>query len=357
MYSTFILKLFACIPFTSQEVFDMHIDQLSHLSNPQNAAYPQDSPQIPEDWPTTQLERRRQGQSKIVLPRPTEPDKLANLVNTLQQRGQPPTNNMVSPRVSGQSPTSVARQKTKAQKEIAMHTQRLQALANKLNELSDDQEQILGDMRQVEVRLNQLQDELQAGHGVTVKIPKVMLNEAVLATAEVDAGANLLMTCRSADPPHPRQEAYGINVPPNSLYGLRSEPGVAPSWASLWADFGMVWQEPVNLGTRLWHSICHFVGQQSLNSIADARLGASPTANPLLSPMDMLLWFGGGFIGRLALTLVLSAFPGLWALAVAILTGMTAYALYQATLAPRRNFALAYRIFFMIAGLVIGGQF
>ncbi len=71
----------------------------------------------------------------------------------------------------------------------------------------------------------------------------------------------------------------------------------------------------------------------------------------------MLLWFGSGVIGRMALNLVLTAIPGLWSLAVALLTGVTAYALYRATLAPRRDFGLAYRMFLVIAGLVIGGRF
>jgi hypothetical protein len=337
-------------------MFVMTIDPLSNPANPREAAYLQGAPHLPEDWPKPRLEGRRQGRSGIVLPQPTDPDKLANLVNTLQQRGQPPTVRLASPRVSEKGP----RKKTKAQKEIAMHIQRLQALAHKINDLSDDQEQILGDMRQVELRLSQLQEELQVAHGVMVKIPQVMLHEAVLATAEVDADANLLLTCRSADLPHQRQEAFGFDLPPDGLRGLRPEPGGTPSWDSLWPDFGMVWQEPVNLGARLWHSLCHLAShiyQRSLDTVADFRWGVSPAAKATLSPMDMLLWFGGGFIGRLALTLVLSAFPGLWSLAVAILTGITAYALYQATLAPRRNFALAYRIFFVIAGLVIGGQF
>jgi hypothetical protein len=75
-----------------------------------------------------------------------------------------------------------------------------------------------------------------------------------------------------------------------------------------------------------------------------------------MSLIDMLLWFGGGVIGRLALNLLLAAIPALWSLAVAVLTGITAYALYRATLAPRKDFGLASRVFLIIAGLVIGGQ-
>jgi hypothetical protein len=68
------------------------------------------------------------------------------------------------------------------------------------------------------------------------------------------------------------------------------------------------------------------------------------------------LWFGGGVIGRLALNLLLAAFPSLWSVAVAAITAVTAYALYRATLAPKLAFGPAMRVFLLVAGLVVGGQ-
>jgi hypothetical protein len=71
--------------------------------------------------------------------------------------------------------------------------------------------------------------------------------------------------------------------------------------------------------------------------------------------MDTLLWLGGGVITRLTLDLLLSAFSGLWPLTVVAITGIVAYALYQATLALQPNLGLANRVFLALAGLFIGG--
>jgi hypothetical protein len=75
-----------------------------------------------------------------------------------------------------------------------------------------------------------------------------------------------------------------------------------------------------------------------------------------LSFTDGTLWFGGGVIGRLALNLLLAAFPALWSVAVVTITAMTAYALYRATLAPKLAFGPALRVFLLVVGLVVGGQ-
>jgi hypothetical protein len=58
----------------------------------------------------------------------------------------------------------------------------------------------------------------------------------------------------------------------------------------------------------------------------------------------------------LALNLLLAAFPGLWSVAVAAITAMTAYALYRATLASNLAFGPAIRVFLLVVGLIVGGQ-
>ena len=120
-------------------------------------------------------------------------------------------------------------------------------------------------------------------------------------------------------------------------------------------EMDMVWQEPATLIVRFWQqaqSLNKTMTHSASRQDGGARIAASPaSAWSALSLVDMLVWFGGGVIGRLALNLLLSAMPALWSLAVAILTGITAYALYRATLAPRKDFGIAYRVFLMIGGV------
>jgi hypothetical protein len=75
-----------------------------------------------------------------------------------------------------------------------------------------------------------------------------------------------------------------------------------------------------------------------------------------LSLADSILWFGGGVIGRTVLSLLIAALPLLWSVAVAGITALMAYALYQAILAPRLSFGPLLRASLLVAGLVVGGH-
>ncbi len=335
----------------------MDLDQIRIKLKSQVRDQPQDLVSPPIDWPKTQVQRRRGSGS---LPLPTEPTRLIHAVETLQHRAASPEAGHPEdqPRVNEAQGTAL---EAEILQEAAIHIQRLQTLASRINGLSGEQEQLMGEVRAIESRLRLLQPYFQGDAAGAVPLPMIVLDDAVLAWAESNPDTHFTLTYRSAHIPQPEKEAHRLAQHLRGTYG-RSSSRWNHSFANLWSDFQIVWQEPSELMSQVWQQLSG-LGRQ-LKPPGSSNAGSAPgghvsqsSAWAPLAPVDMLLWFGGGVIGRLALNLLLAAFPPLWSLAVAVLTGITAYALYRATLAPRRDFGLAYRVFLVIAGLLIGSQF
>lgn len=336
----------------------MDLDQIRTKLKSQVRSQSQPLANPPVDWPKTLLQRQRnQAGSSLAM----QPTKLVNTLEALQHRsshgeGAYPVN-PIQP-TDPQNPGL----ETEALQEAAIHIKRLQTLAERINGLSAEQEQLIGEIRAVEGRLNQLSAFCPEGLAPSSAIPTVHLDNAVLAWAESDLHSNFIITYRSANILNPEQEAHQLADHLRGTYGKESGHLIF-SLSALWKDCRLVWQEPAELTGRFLHrmvSLRRLLGRKVINL---SSVGFSPafssrqSAWTPLSLVDMLLWFGGGVIGRVALNLLLAAFPPMWSLAVAMLTGVTAYALYCASLAPRRDFGLAYRVFLVIAGLLIGGQF
>ncbi len=75
-----------------------------------------------------------------------------------------------------------------------------------------------------------------------------------------------------------------------------------------------------------------------------------------IRPFDILVWCGGGIIGRLVLDLALATFPGLWPWVIGITIGAVALGLYRLLFASRPDAAFITRLFLALLGLGIGGQ-
>ncbi|NEQ45222.1 MAG: hypothetical protein F6K00_17340 [Leptolyngbya sp. SIOISBB] len=75
-----------------------------------------------------------------------------------------------------------------------------------------------------------------------------------------------------------------------------------------------------------------------------------------IKPFDILVWCGGGIIGRLALDLALATFPGLWPWVIGVTIGAVALGLYRLLFAPKPDAAFITRLFLVLLGLGIGGQ-
>ncbi|MBD0266808.1 MAG: hypothetical protein ICV77_00805 [Cyanobacteria bacterium Co-bin8] len=306
---------------------------------------PSAAEEAPVDWSYS-----RPQSSIPATPSPAAPSpQLVNAVETLQQRstqgtaGQPP----LAPDTAGWSPDLVA--------QISIHQQRLQAIVEQINDLSDRQERAMLEMKTVAERLDleqRRQQRYEAQTGLAQSLPlAVSYEEAIVAAAEQDDQGNIVLTYRTADLHQADREATRLaqtlrdrNRPRfKSPQPSFHEPGLSTLLA-----------EPLDALSGLWQWACDLAPA----ILSQVKVPASPTRpqRSSFTLLDGVIWFGGGVIGRLALNLVLAAYPGLWSLAVAAVTGMTAYALYRATLAPRLEFGLAYRVLLAVSGLIVGGR-
>ena len=75
-----------------------------------------------------------------------------------------------------------------------------------------------------------------------------------------------------------------------------------------------------------------------------------------LTPLDIVIWLGGGLISRLALQLLLAAAPSIWPWLVGAMVGAVALALYRLLFTARPDIAFVGRLFLALVGLALGGQ-
>lgn len=75
-----------------------------------------------------------------------------------------------------------------------------------------------------------------------------------------------------------------------------------------------------------------------------------------ITPLDILIWFGGGLIARQALQILLAAVPGLGHWVIGIIIGAVLLGLYRFLFAKRTDLGLIARLFLALIGLGIGGQ-
>lgn len=251
---------------------------------------------------------------------------------------------------------------------VEVYLKRLNAIAHKINQLSSEQERAIAEMQLIQARLTRAYPSANA-QGQSVAPPYLDAHRAVLASAEMDHQGNIVLAYRTVSPnlsPAPR---HPISAEVNQLAShLRTTYGPSKrrsrgQWSALASDLFALGHEPseiiAHLSRTVWDAgsaIARVVAPQPAKpAVTHSPLG-HPSRGASLSVVDGVLWLGGGVIGRLALNLLLAAFPALWSVAVAAITAITAYALYRATLAPQLAFGPAIRVFLLVLGLVMGGQ-
>ena len=248
---------------------------------------------------------------------------------------------------------------------------RLSAMADKINYLSAEQERAIAEIQNIHARLAHLPVQLTP-QGQPVSPPAVDLSRAALASAEVDRQGNILLSYRTVAPgaapvgtfnPPTEHSPRAANQLATHLRATYGPPAGPSRWSNLAAEVLALGKEPMqllsDLGRTVWSlvvGVTQWSARRQAGGQSGVVAGRAPARGGELSLVDSVLWLGGGVIGRLALNLLLAAFPALWSVAVAAITAITAYALYRATLAPRLVFGPAIRVFLLVVGLVIGGQ-
>ncbi len=245
-----------------------------------------------------------------------------------------------------------------------VYVKRLNAMADKINHLSAQQEQAIAEMQSIQGHLSHLQP--QAQYSGQRSAPALNLKRVTLAAAQVDEHGNILLSHRPLKPdlpfqptasPHPsletpRELADHLRV----TYGSPTPQGQG-GWRNLVAEALTLGREPAQLAAGLGRGIWQLaLGITQGSRPKPIRTPFANSSTPPLTLADGALWFGGGVIGRLALNLLLAAFPAFWSVAVAAFTALITYALYRATLAPKLAFGPAIRVFLLMLGLVIGSQ-
>ncbi|PSR16754.1 hypothetical protein C8255_16195 [filamentous cyanobacterium CCP3] len=258
---------------------------------------------------------------------------------------------------------------------VSGYIQQLNGIAAKINQMSSEQERAIADMQLLQAHLARIYPAVNQ-QGQPLEPPYFDAQEALIAAAEVDSWGSVVLTYRTVN----ANLAVAAAAPARSAAGqahdvaqhLRnnygpSSPPLQGAWNSLISDVEALGHEPAQLLAHLGRTVRGVVldvAQRIRPRAARPRTHQRTAGQPLgafgpgpsLSMVDSMLWFGGGVIGRLALNLLIGAFPALWSLAVAAITAMTAYALYRATLAPKLAFGPALRVALLVLGLIVGGQ-
>lgn len=260
---------------------------------------------------------------------------------------------------------------------INNYIQQLNGIAAKINQISTEQERAIAEMQLIQAHLARVYPAVNH-QGQPIAPPYLDAQRAVIAAAEVDSWGNVVLAYRTVTPNLAATatarsgsvvgQAHQLAHHLRNSYGPPSPP-LRGAWNSLVSEVEALGHEPAQLLAQIGRTVRNVAldiaqrvrsrptrprttrtAGQPIGAFGQGSRGAS------LSLVDSMLWFGGGVIGRLALNLLIGAFPALWSLAVAAITAMTAYALYRATLAPKLAFGPALRVALLMVGLIVGGQ-
>lgn len=256
---------------------------------------------------------------------PVSHSQQAAMVEALQQRSQQAE---VPP--SHENPDS---ESPALPPEVNLHWQRLQQEAITINELAQKQAIAVQNFKRSADRLAwslrrhpsaygfEFEQFCEIHHAVVSQVTQNEQGRLVLNNVAVDL---------HEDERHASQTAQEIRAFSQARSQASSEPSL---------DLSASLSQPFTVLVRSWQTLT-----QSLET------------RSRLTLLDIVIWLGGGLIGRLAIQLALAALPSLWPWLVGAMVGAVALALYRLLFAPRPDIAFVVRIFCALVGLALGGQ-
>ena len=215
--------------------------------------------------------------------------------------------------------------------QLQRYLQRLHSEAERINELYHQQE----------AAIRKFQNSVQGLSLILMKQPQAgmvrpeqfcEIRDAALTTVIQDEHNRYILTAVDLDLTLEEQQASQTAASLRARSQTRASTGRQPG-----ASAGLA-KSAQGLAS-LWRSLTATLDSQSQ-----------------ITPLDILVWGGGGIIGRLALDLALAAFPGLWHWVIAITIGAVALGLYRLLFAPKADVAFIARLFLALLGLGLGGQ-
>jgi hypothetical protein len=213
---------------------------------------------------------------------------------------------------------------------LGPHLQRLQEEAKHINELAQQQEMAIQRFQRSAKGLAFMLLKQPAGSRWQVE-QFCQLQPVTIAQVQQDPSGRLILTATEVDLFQDEREASQNAQEVRALHRSQASARARTANSALATSFPFL--------QNLW---------QSLTGSGEPR--------PQLFPLDLLVWFGGGLIGRLAIELALSAVPALWPWLVGVTIGAVALALYRLLFAPHTDMTFVIRLFLALVGLAIGGQ-
>lgn len=283
--------------------------------HPQSEAVtpPWDSPRSPELPVTPRTE-----------PSPHQPQ-LLDTVQALQRRSQPVT--------AATNQATVMASGTTLPAEITLHWQRLQQEATQINTLAQQQAIAIQNFKRSADRLAwslrkhpgnstlAIDQFCELHDAVVSQVAQTDDGKLVLAMATVDLYEDERQASRTAQDIRARSQSH-VDQALNATTNL-----------------GTVLRHPLAVVQSCWHTVTRTLETRSR-----------------LTTLDIVIWIGGGLIGRLALELSLAALPSLWPWLVGATIGAVALGLYRLLFSPHPDIAFVTRLFLALLGLALGGQ-
>lgn len=226
----------------------------------------------------------------------------------------------------------------------ATYRRRMAIIAQRINDLSLEQEQAIAEMQWVQQQSDALAADALAADRATAapRPPALRFDQAVTAWASLDAAGQVVLSYRPVEP-HPAQSAHDLADHLRHTYGApqgrrRSSTPSPRLWPTL-----------RRLGQGLVAAMAAWSSRTSLNRVSELEPYPAPSTS------EAMLWAGAGVVGRLMIQGLLALVPSLGVVAVVACLASIALALYRAILPPSPDINLISRVGLALAGLFIGG--
>lgn len=251
-----------------------------------------------------------------------------DMVQALRQRSPQPTQHP-SPEEQAASGSSAT-----IPPGINLHLRRLQEEAARINELSRQQEIAIQKFQRSVKGLDVILLRQQTSGIVLRREQFCELQDAALTQVIQDRDGRYILTAVDVDLNIDEQQASQ-----NAAEVRAFQQGHSQHRRRTSHSLQSFLSEPVAMLEGLWHGLTGKLESRSQ-----------------ITPLDILVWCGGGLIGRLALDLALAMTPGLWPWIVGITVGAVALGLYRLLFSQQTDTGFILRLFLALVGLAIGGQ-
>lgn len=235
--------------------------------------------------------------------------------------------------------------------------ERLQLHAERINQLSADQETALQEFQKIAEGAERDLRAIARESGVSVELDSLLQwTDIASQVLRIDRSGSRSFVI-TAKPLELRREHYDAEMNAETVRRLQSRVGRVKHQSGVSQELS----QAVSLAQLIWRRVTGLMGDRSASRVRRTGVKGSQAraavAVPKLSIQSSLMWVVGAIFVRRGLDLMLASNPSLWPLAIAIIAAPAMMALYRATVAPQAGFALGVNLFLVMIGLLIGGRF